>query len=106
MKFLNVVCEYEIVGVDRMEGPLTSALSVLNILFTSQIENKDKHSVQNLCKGKFIWIAPCEIVSSGICGQRRPRSDCASAQSDQGPHCLLTESSDTTECMNGEQRRR
>ena len=52
MKYLNIVCEYEIVGVDRMEGPLTSALSVLNILFTSQIENKDKHCVQRLCKGK------------------------------------------------------
>ena len=39
-----------------------------------------------------------------ICGQRRPRSDCASALSDQGLHCPLTESSlDTTECMNGDQ---
>ena len=28
----------------------------------------------------------------------------AAAQSDQGLHCLLTESLDTTECMNGEQR--
>ena len=27
-----------------------------------------------------------------------------SAQSDQGLHCPLTESVDTTECMNGEQR--
>ena len=52
MKFLNVVCEYEIVGVDKMEGPLTSALSVLNILFTTQIVNKDRHSIQNLCKGR------------------------------------------------------
>ena len=33
-----------------------------------------------------------------------PRSDCASAQSDQGLHCPLTKSLDTTECMNGEQR--
>ena len=41
---------------------------------------------------------------SGICGQRRPGSDCASAQSDQGLHCPLTESSDTTECTNGEQK--
>ena len=37
-------------------------------------------------------------------GQRSPRSDCALAQSDQGLHCPLTESLDTTECMNGEQR--
>ena len=43
------------------------------------------------------------MVSVGICGQRRPRLACASAQSDQGLHCLLTESLDTTECMNAEQ---
>ena len=36
--------------------------------------------------------------------QWRPRSDCTKVQSDQGLHCLLTESLDTTECMNGEQR--
>ena len=35
-------------------------------------------------------------VSSGICGQRKPRSRYASAQSD---HCLLTESLNTTDCM-------
>ena len=46
------------------------------------------------------WVAPCENVSTGICGQRRPRS----AQSDQGLCCPLTESVDTTECINGEQR--
>ena len=32
---------------------------------------------------------------SGVCGQRRPRSACASAQSDQGFNCPLTESLDT-----------
>ena len=31
-------------------------------------------------------------VSLGICGQRKPRSACASPQSDQGIHCPLTES--------------
>ena len=46
----------------------------------------------------------CENLSYGICGERRPRSACASAQSDQGLHCPLTESLDTTECINGEQR--
>ena len=37
--------------------------------------------------------------------QRRPRSVCVSAQSDQNLHCSLhvIESLDTTECMNGEQ---
>ena len=52
----------------------------------------------------FYWVAPYETVSSDICGQRRPRSACASAQSDQGLHCPLTESLDTAECMNGKQR--
>ena len=53
-----------------------------------------------------IWAAPCESVSSGECGQQGPWSDCASAQSDQGLYCPLSESMDTTECMNGEQRPR
>ena len=35
----------------------------------------------------IIWATPCKNVSSGICRQRRPRSDCADAQSDQGHHC-------------------
>ena len=37
----------------------------------------------------IILVAPSEIVSSGICGQWRPRSAGASAQSDQGLHCPL-----------------
>ena len=40
----------------------------------------------------------------GICGHWRPWSDCASAESDQGLHCPLTKSLNTTECMSGEQR--
>ena len=51
----------------------------------------------------IILAVPCENVSSGICGQRRPGSACASAQSDQGLCCPLTESLDTVECINGEQ---
>ena len=45
---------------------------------------------------------PFDYVSSGILGQRRPRSACASAQSDQGLCCPQTESLDTIECFNGE----
>ena len=51
--------------------------------------------------GKFVEYH--KNVSSGICGQRRPRTACASAQSDQPLRCPLTESLDTTECINGEQ---
>ena len=43
-------------------------------------------------------------MSFSICEQSWPKSDCADAQSDQDLHCLLTESLDATECMNGEQR--
>ena len=34
---------------------------------------------------------PCK-KSSGICRQQKPRSACISMQSDQGLHCMLTES--------------
>ena len=37
------------------------------------------------------WAVPCENVSSGMYGQRRHKSACASAQSDQDLHCPLTE---------------
>ena len=39
-----------------------------------------------------------------IRGQRRHRSDSADAQSDQSLHCPLTESLDTMDCINLEQR--
>ena len=50
------------------------------------------------------WTVPCENVSVGICGQQQPRSACAFAQSDRGLHCPLTDTLDTTECLNEEQR--
>ena len=45
-----------------------------------------------------------ENVSSGICGQRRPRLACTSVQSDQGLRCPLTASLYITEHINREQR--
>ena len=39
----------------------------------------------------IIWAKPYENKSSGICGQRRPRSASASAQSDQELRCPQTE---------------
>ena len=44
------------------------------------------------------WAAPCENVSSGTSMRT------VSAQSDQGLHCPLTESLDTTKCINRDQR--
>ena len=49
---------------------------------------------------RTVTYLPCENVPSGICGQRRPRSACTSTQSYHGLHCPLTESLDTTECIN------
>ena len=46
---------------------------------------------------------PFKSMSLGRCGQRRHRTVCTLAWADQGLHCLLTESLDTTECMNGKQ---
>ena len=43
-------------------------------------------------------------VRKCVFGQRRPRSECAHAQSDQGLPCPPAKSLATTECMNGEQR--
>ena len=51
----------------------------------------------------IVRAAPCGNVSVSICRQQRPRSACASMQSDQGIHCPQTESLDTIECFNGEQ---
>ena len=52
----------------------------------------------------MMGATPCKNVSSGIYGQRRPRSACASAQSDQYLHCPLTKSLNTIECFNGNAR--
>ena len=43
-------------------------------------------------------------MPSGIYEQWKLRSSCAFMQSDQGFHCPLTKSLDTTECMKEEQR--
>ena len=40
-----------------------------------------------------------EKVLSSLCGEQLPRSICTFVQSDQGLSCPLTESKDTTECM-------
>ena len=51
-----------------------------------------------------IWAAPSKNLFLGTRKQRRPRSACTSVQSDQGLHCLLKESLDTTECIKRQQR--
>ena len=53
--------------------------------------------------GHLLCAVPCKNMFSGICRQQRPRSACASVQSDQGFQCRLTESLDTIEFINGEQ---
>ena len=53
--------------------------------------------------GIAMWTAPYENLCLGVCGQRRPRSACAFAQSDQGLCCLLKEPLDHIECIIGVQ---
>ena len=60
------------------------------------------NSVCWVLKHFCIWNMPCQNMSSGICGQGRPRSACVDVQSDQSLYCLLTESLDIIECINGE----
>ena len=74
----------------------------MNFVFASSVGIKRVDCIDFERNKNIIQAVPCKNVSSGICGQQRPRSACASMQSDQGLHCLLTESLDTTECMNGE----
>ena len=56
-----------------------------------------------MCRLLNICVAPCQNVSASICGQRRPRSACASAQADQDLRYPLTESLDAIECNNRKQ---
>ena len=51
----------------------------------------------------LLFAVTCENVFSGIDGQRRHRSDCASAQSDLCHRCPLIELLHTKECNNSEQ---
>ena len=67
-------------------------------LITQMVLEFRKFKIQNSISKQFIWATPCENMSSGICGQRRHRSVCTSAQSDrEGLRCPQTESLDTTE---------
>ena len=50
-----------------------------------------------------ILTVQSENMTLGICRQQRPRSACPYVLSDQGFHCPLTETLDTTECINVEQ---
>ena len=60
-------------------------------------------STHNVCfYGEIRKISVVFGWKSVMCGQQRPQSDFASAQSDLGLCCPSRESSDTIECINGE----
>ena len=61
-------------------------------IYSVLLEHKNVHFCNTTCKN----------MSFGICGQQRPRSACASAQSDQDLRCPLAESLDAIELINGE----
>ena len=72
--------------------------------YSSPVNSEDDKMMAFLFhKWIVVWAAPCENVSSGICGQRRSRSACTSAQSDQGLYYSLKESLETIEYINGDQ---
>ena len=52
------------------------------------VKTKSTASDQGL---QISWATPRENVSSGLCGERKSRPASASAQSDQGLHCMLTD---------------
>ena len=88
--------------------PDTSILSYRTLKWSSH----EKKQITNYFRLEFPFKLPpkenaalFDNVPSGMCGQRRPRSACASAQSDQGLPWPLTESLDIIECINVEQRR-
>ena len=73
-------------------------ISTLRVTFSSITKaNKKRHYVYTR--------PPCENVSSGMRGQRWPRSDCADEQSDQGPRCPFPELLDTI-CITGKAQAR
>ena len=55
---------------------------------------------------KYKWAMRCQNVPLGTCRQWKPLIRLCFAQSDQGLHCLQTESLDTIECMNGDRSSR
>ena len=76
--FSYVSCAYldDIFKVSIMKAIRAAEMNLTN---TGKVEN---------CAGStdIKWAAPGENVPSGICEQQRPRSACASAQSDQNPY--------------------
>ena len=80
------------------------ALMINNQLFSEEAFSPEYFSRSQVYHSFINGRRLCENEPSGVCGQRRPRSACASAQADQGLHCPLIESLDTTECIIAEQR--
>ena len=64
-----------------------------------QIHGRNFAHVQDGVNPRILSIY-VKNVSSSICGQRKPRSACAFAQSDQVFRCPQTDFLDTIECYN------
>ena len=70
-----------------------------HITFSDHWVSKDTVS-QTPSKKRSYQSRQVKMFLRGMRGQRRPRSDFANAQSDQGLRCPHTESLDTIECFN------
>ena len=87
--------------------------SLISVYSARRYFKKQLHIKQNF--GKNVWDKVFEILGDlqyslshvkrcfGHMRTVKAQITCASAESDRGLHCLLTESLDTTECLNGEQ---
>ena len=64
--------------------------------------NKTKLSLNSSVDKSYAYLGR-SLRKRVICGPRRSRSACVSAQSDQDLRCQLNESLDTTECISREQ---
>ena len=90
---------------DRCVG---GGVRVVKSTYCGGEQSLSAHNFNSSTHCKNFGIYSSEAHQAKIClrsmfGQRRPRSDCGDAQSDQGLRCPLTKSLDTRECINGEQ---
>jgi hypothetical protein len=59
MKYLNTICDDEIVGIEDREACIASALSVLNILFSANEETSSKlikGNMLTMMAKDYIWL--------------------------------------------------
>ena len=105
---LVIVLKYLLVMIVTMPIITGASMTKTVAVITSAVRTKTvtecaHHQDQVRFYPYHILAAPWEKMALNMSGQPWPRSDCVSAQSDQGLPCPLTGSLYATKCMNGEQ---